>query len=351
MGLFNLGGPLEGLPRLRDCRRRRISSHDRTGGNKDYIFVRRGETAPLAAIMGAGCVKHIWVTIRCEDRWYLRKILLRMFWDGEEEPSVEAPIGDFFGIGHGVCYNFMSAPLQMSPQDGKGFNCWWPMPFAEGARIEVENQCDADVGAFYYYVDHEEYDELEEGLGRFHATWRRENPTKGISEAGMDNRTWMFIGENPRGEGNYVILEAEGRGHYVGCNVNVHNLRETTEFNWYGEGDDMIFIDGEEKPSIVGTGTEDYYGMSWCPTQEYCAPFHGLPLPGGPNWSGKATWYRYHILDPVHFRKSIRVTIEHGHANHRSDDYSSTAYWYQQEPHRSFWPMLPVEQRLPREEP
>ncbi len=351
MGLFNLGGSLEGLPRLRDCRRRRISSYDRTGGNKDYIVVRRGESAPLAVILDAGCVKHIWVTIRCEDRWYLRKILLRMFWDGEEEPSVEAPIGDFFGIGHGVCHNFISVPLQMSPQDGKGFNCWWPMPFSDGVRIEVENQCETDVGAFYYYVDYEEYDGLEEGLGRFHATWRRENPTDGLSEAGMDNRTWMFIGENPRGEGNYVILEAEGRGHYVGCNVNVHNLRETTEFNWYGEGDDMIFIDGEEEPSIIGTGTEDYYGMSWCPTQEYCAPFHGLPLPGGPNWSGKATWYRYHILDPVHFRKSIRVTIEHGHANHRSDDYSSTAYWYQEEPHKPFWSMLPVEQRLPREKP
>ncbi|UCH58065.1 MAG: DUF2961 domain-containing protein, partial [Candidatus Bathyarchaeota archaeon] len=145
------------------------------------------------------------------------------------------------------------------------------------------------------------------------------------------------------------ILEAEGRGHYVGCNMNVHNLRETKEFNWYGEGDDMIFIDGEKSPSIVGTGTEDYYCMSWCPTQEYCAPFHGLPLPGGSNWSGKVTWYRYHILDPVYFQKSNRVTIEHGHANHRSDDYSSTAYWYQTEPHRPFGPILPLEERLPRE--
>jgi len=89
--------------------------------------------------------------------------------------------------------------------------------------------------------------------------------------------------------------------------------------------------------------------MSWCPTQEYCAPFHGLPLPGGPNWSGKVTWYRYHILDPVYFRKSIRVTIEHGHANRRSDDYSSTAYWYQEEPHKTLRPLPPVEERLPRE--
>ncbi len=349
MSVLGTGGFLADLPRLRGCRRRRASSYDRTGGNRDYVVVPAGEVVTLAETEGAGCVRHIWVTIRSSEEWYLRKILLRMYWDGEKEPSVEVPIGDFFGIGHGVTHNYVSAPLQMSPQDGKGFNCWWPMPYGDGARIEVENQGTMNVESFYYYVDYEEHDGLEEGLGRFHAAWRRENPTDGISDEGMDNRTWMFIGENPDGAGNYLILEAEGRGHYVGCNVNVHNLRETEEFNWYGEGDDMIFIDGEEKPSLVGTGTEDYYGMSWCPTQEYCAPFHGLPLPGGENWSGKVTWYRFHILDPVCFEKSIRVTIEHGHANHRSDDYSSTAYWYQTEPHKPLWPILPVEERLPRE--
>lgn len=348
MGLFSLGG-LGDLPRLRDCRRRRASSHDRTGGNRDYVVIPEGATHPLAEIKGAGCIRHIWVTIRCQDRWYLRKILLRIYWDEEPEPSVEVPIGDFFGIGHGMTRNYVSAPLQMSPEDGRGFNCWWPMPFGDGARIEVENQCDDEVQALYYYIDYEEYDELEPGLGRFHATWHRENPTDGIPEEGLENREWMFGGENPDGAGNYVILEAEGKGHYVGCHVDLHNLRETGEFNWYGEGDDMIFIDGEPLPSIVGTGTEDYYGMAWCPTQEYCAPFHGLPLPGGPNWSGRVTWYRYHILDPIYFEKSIRVTIEHGHANRRSDDYSSTAYWYQTEPHRRLRPMLPVEQRLPRE--
>jgi hypothetical protein len=149
-----------------------------------------------------------------------------------------------------------------------------------------------------------------------------------------------------------VILEAEGKGHYVGCNMNVHNLRQTQRFNWYGEGDDMIFIDGEKLPSLIGTGTEDYYGMSWCPTQEYCAPYYGLPLPGSDkNWNGKVTWYRYHILDPIYFEKSIKVTIEHGHANKRSDDYSSTAYWYQTEPHKKFKVLPPVQERLPREKP
>ena len=340
---------LEGLPKLRSHKKRRVSSYDRTGGNKDYIVVPAGETAVLVEMEGAGKVNHIWVTIRSKEEWYLRKLVLRAYWDGEEEPSVEAPIGDFFGIGHGMHHNYVSAPMQMSPEDGKAFNSWWPMPYGDGARITLENQGDMECEAFYYYVDYEEREKPGEGLGRFHATWHRENPTEGISDEGMDNREWLFQGENPSGEGNYVLLEAEGKGHYVGCNVNVHNLRETEEFNWYGEGDDMIFIDGEEEPSIIGTGTEDYYGMSWCPTQEYCAPYHGLPLPGGKNWSGKVTWYRYHILDPVYFEKSIRVTIEHGHANHRSDDYCSTAYWYQAEPHKPLRPLPPVEKRLPRD--
>ena len=349
MDRLDLGGSLGNLPRLRDCRRRRTSSSDVTGGNNDFIVVPKASTAILAEIKGVGVIRHMWVTIRCKDRWYLRKILLRMFWDGEKNPSVEVPIGDFFGMGHGITRNFVSAPLQMSPENGKGFNCWWPMPFSAGARFEVENQCDTDVEAFYYYIDYEEHDGLDEDLGRFHAAWNRENPTEGIPEDGMSNREWLFGGVNLDGADNYVILEAEGRGHYVGCNVNVHNLRETWEFNWYGEGDDMIFIDGERLPSITGTGTEDFYGMSWCPTQEYCAPYHGLPLPSGPNWSGKITYYRYHVLDPIFFKKFIRVTIEHGHANRRSDDYSSTAYWYQTEPHKKFKPMLPVEKRIPRE--
>jgi hypothetical protein len=143
-------------------------------------------------------------------------------------------------------------------------------------------------------------------------------------------------------------LEATGRGHYVGCVLNIHNLRDTTEWNWYGEGDDMIFIDGEAwPPSLHGTGTEDYFNTAWCPTQTYHAPYHGITLPGGDNWGGQISLYRFHIEDPVPFERSIRVSIEHGHANKRSDDYSSVAYWYQAEPHEPF-DLAPVEQRAPR---
>ncbi len=122
-------------------------------------------------------------------------------------------------------------------------------------------------------------------------------------------------------------------------------------FNWYGEGDDMIFIDGEAwPPSLHGTGTEDYFNTAYAPAIKFDAPYHGVTLPGGPNWSGKISLYRFHIEDPIHFKRSIRVTIEHGHGNHRSDDYSSTAYWYQLEPHAPFPALPPVEQRLPRDD-
>jgi hypothetical protein len=342
---------LRDLPKIRNAKRKRVSSWDLTGGNDDRLHIEADEMRTIADIKGAGCITHIWITMDCKEKYFLRKVLLKMYWDGEREPSVEVPIGDFFGIGHGITKNFVSLPLTMSPQDGKAFNCFFPMPFSEGARIEVINECSKEELIFYYYVDYEEYDKLGEELGRFHAQWRRVNPCRGIPEAAMTNEDFQFGGKNLTGKDNYVILEAEGKGHYVGCSLNIHNLRETDKWNWYGEGDDMIFIDGEKwPPTLHGTGTEDYFNTAWCPNQEFSAPYHGIPLAGGPNWSGKITLYRFHIEDPICFEKSIRVTIEHGHANRRSDDYSSVAYWYQIEPHKKFPETLSVEKRLPRED-
>lgn len=345
------GSSLRELATLRNAKRKRISSYDRTGGNDDRISIAPGETVTIANIEGAGCITHIWMTMSCNEKWYLRKVVIRMYWDQEDEPSVEAPIGDFFGMGHGLHKNFSSLPLQMSPQDGRAMNCWFPMPFANGARIEVTNECSEHRLILYYYIDFEAYDCLPDDQARFHVQWRRQNPCDGISDEGMRNDEFQFGGKNTTGDGNYVILEAEGRGHYVGCHLDIHNLRFTNKWNWYGEGDDMIFIDGEPfPPSLHGTGTEDYFNTAWCPTQEVCTPYHGIILAGGPNWSGKITLYRYHIEDPIMFEKSIKVTIEHGHNNHRSDDYSSTAYWYQVEPHKPFPKLPPVEERLPRED-
>jgi D-arabinan exo alpha-(1,3)/(1,5)-arabinofuranosidase (non-reducing end) len=351
----DFGSSLRDLPRLRSGRRKRASSWDRSGGNDDRLIIEPGQTALLSEISGAGCVNHVWITAAIDgldalntEPDFLRKVLLKMYWDGENQPSVLVPLGDFFGVGHGRTANFVSSPIQMSPENGKSFNCFFHMPFADGARIEVISELQRERVLFYYYIDYEEFDELERSLGRFHAQWRRENPTDGVEQGKQSNEEFLFGGENIGGEGNYVILEAEGKGHYVGCLLNVHNLRETDEWNWYGEGDDMIFIDGEEwPPSLHGTGMEDYFNTAWSPRQEYYSPYHGITLGGRENWSGQISFYRFHIEDPVPFEKSIRVTIEHGHANKRSDDYSSVAYWYQTEPHRPF-SILPVEQRISR---
>ena len=347
------GTSLRDLARARPGRRRRASSWDRTGGNDDRLHIAPGGAATLFDAAGAGIITHIWVTTDCKEPDHLRKVVLRMYWDGEETPSVEVPLGDFFGMGHAKTRPFSTAPLSMSAEDGKASNCFFAMPFAAGARITASSDCADQEVLFYYYIDYEEHDRLDDDLLRFHAQWRRQNPCDGLAPgevAALTNEEYQFGGANIGGEGNYAILEASGRGHYVGCNLNVTNLRRTEQWNWYGEGDDMIWVDqdrGDWPPRLHGTGTEDYFNTAWCPSQVMSAPYQGIPLPGGPNWSGQISLYRLHLEDPVLFERNIRVTIEHGHDNRRSDDYSSTAYWYQTEPHAPFPALLPVGERLP----
>ena len=197
--------PLRGLAKLRDVRSRRFSSFDRTGGNDDRFHIQSGETVSIAEVDGAGIVTHIWCTIASESEHALRKIVLRAFWDGEENPSIECPLGDFFGSGHTQPSNFISLPLQMSPEDGRAFNCFFPMPFAAGMRMTITNECDEPV-LFYYYVDLELHDQLESGLGRFHAQWRREQP-KAMSDHGLLNEVYEFGGLN---------VDAKGELHHSG---------------------------------------------------------------------------------------------------------------------------------------
>ncbi|MGO4937616.1 glycoside hydrolase family 172 protein [Fundicoccus sp. Sow4_H7] len=346
----NLGSSMRDLYRVRNAKRKRYSSYDTTGGNRDYFKIYPGDVVDIAKIAGTGTITHIWMTMApleaVSEEYLHRKVVLRMYWDGEESPSVQAPIGDFFGLGHGITKNYVSAPLQMSPENGQSLNCFFPMPFSDGARIEIESNADTGI-KFYFYIDYEEYDHEIDSPLRFHAQWHRQL-TKGIDPNTVSSAYYSFGGKNTTGENNYVILEAEGKGHYVGCNMNIHNLHFTHDWNWYGEGDDMIFIDGESwPPSLHGTGMEDYFNTAWCPQEEQHAPYHGIILGGDPNWQGKISTYRYHIEDPIMFDESIKVTIEHGHNNHRSDDYSSTAYWYQTEPHKDFPIILPVDERLP----
>lgn len=404
MSVFK-GSPLGELARIRNVTTGRVSSWDRTGGNMDFLVIKPGEEVQIADISGAGCINHIWCTHACNQLHYLRRLVLLARWDDEEGYSIEVPLGDFFGMGHAQTVDFSSLPLQMSPQDGRGFNCWFPMPFSSRAEFFLRNEADVNAN-FYYYIDYELHDSIPDDMGRFHAQWHRENPTTGIDpadlpaivdelkaalagagvdvsafpEATLINMAYSFGGRNASAEGNYLVLDAEGMGHYVGCNINYDNLRDDAsmewpegwpwpmlpnterdqsldaralfmeKFNWYGEGDDMIFIDGEAwPPTMHGTGTEDYFNTAYCPAVKYDSPYHGLTLPGTANWGGKSSYYRFHIEDPIHFRKSLKVTIEHGHANHRADDMSSTAYWYQVEPHKPFPTLLPVGERLPRE--
>lgn len=345
-------GTLASLPRLRSYRSERSSSYDVSGGNSDWWTIGPGERRDILSSEQPGCVKHVWMTVGNDDA-FPRKLVIRAWWDDETDPSVEAPIGDFFGIGHGVIKNFVSLPLQMSPEDGRGMNCWWPMPF-DKARIEIHNECDGPVNV-YFYIDYERYDRPHDSdVARFHAQWRREAVTEGWLTERLNNENIQEIWQrrpNLSDADNYLLLEAEGAGVYVGCNLNVDCFQRQGN-DWYGEGDDMIVIDGEPwPPRLHGTGTEDYFCTAFGPSTEYCAPYHGITLySGNKSWpfKGKNSMYRFHIEDPVRFEKSIRVSIEHGHANKLSNDYSSTAYWYQLEPHKRFPSLLPVADRLPR---
>jgi hypothetical protein len=332
----------------KNVKRKRISSYDKTGANLDFVLINPNEKHVICDIQSAGIIKHIWMTLASSDLFYLRKALIHMWWDNEDNPSVECPIGDFFGVGHGKTVNFWSLPLSMGPEDGKGFNCWFPMPFSTRAKIEIDNESESQL-VCYFYIDYEEYYELDHKYGRFHVSWNRENPCKG-NDYKASRKIESFRKKNVNHNEDYLILEAEGGGSYVGCHLDIHNLYETEKHNWPGEGDDFIEIDDGES-ILYGTGTEDYFCGAWCPSQYYCSPYFGIPLPGGKNWSGKISYYRYHIEDPIYFHKNIKVKIEHGHANQRSDDFSSTAYWYQKEPHKPFKLILPVNERLPRQEP
>jgi hypothetical protein len=362
--------PLSGLPYVKDGRSARSSTWDRTGGNRDFTQVEAGATHVMADLTGAGVIEHIWMTTRCYSPQYLRKLVLEMFWDGEENPSVRAPLGDFFGTGHAACAHYVSLPLSMvfGPRRGpKGpfaaaMNSYFPMPFGSAARIQLRNESDQPVENLFYYVDYELTGETPPGdLGRFHAYYRQEKPCIKVTApdasqpGGPPPAPWELPGTNLTGEGNYVILDATGTGHYVGCVLSIDNFDASNQpYTWPGEGDDMIFIDGETwPPSLHGTGTEDYFNAAWgFPSGAYAGPYHGITLASSvQEHFGLWSMYRFHIEDPVRFRESIRVTIEHGHANDQGNDYSSVAYWYQLEPHAPHADLPPAGDRLPRRWP
>jgi len=334
---------LGSLPKLKDYVSKRASSWDRTGGNRDFIRIEPGETSTLAELDGPASIRHIWFTISHKSSKYLREMVLRIYWDGERNPSVECPVGDFFGLGHGMLSHFISLPLSVVTVRNSislrgGMNCFFPMPFNKKAKVTVTNESEERCNALYYYIDYQKYEHPLEDIGYFHAWWNMEE---------CQSQKYLLPSKkvNLDGKANYLILDAEGKGHYVGTVVSIFN----PESDWFGEGDDMIFIDGEKwPPSLHGTGTEDYFCGAWgYPCGKYDGLFHGITLAGDlMTWSGYWTMYRFHLEAPIAFKKSIRVTIEHGHANDKATVYSSVAYWYQTEPHKPFPSLPPKEVRV-----
>jgi hypothetical protein len=333
------------LARLRDYKARRSSSWDRTGGNGDAVPVDPGKQATLLDASGAGVVTHLWFTINSPDPMHLKNLVLRAWWDGESSPSIETPIGDFFGLGLGEYYTYQSALLAVAPM--KAMNAYFKMPFATSARLTVTNEGTIRTDNLYFAVDYVTLAALPDNLGRFHAQYRQAAPCKGWT----DNWTNEYSPDinnkkNLNGEGNYVFMEATGKGHFVGVTQAVLQNQD----QWFGEGDDMIFIDGDATPTINGTGTEDYYNGAWdFGGKEFANLHQGAPYIVDPERiGGRYCLYRWHTESPITFEKSIRVTIEHGHANHRSDNFYSTAFWYQTEPHAEFPALSKPQDRVPK---
>ena len=328
-------GPLADLERLQPGRTMRSSSSDIWNwkdGNSDARTILPGMTLTIADLEGPGRIQHIWNTIATEEPGASRLVVVRMYWDGEEKPSVEAPLGDFFVIGHGTDRAMQSLPVMVS-SEGRARNCYWPMPFGKSAKITVTNEGTKPVNAFYYYVDWQQLPSLPEKTPYFHASYRQEYPT------------------SP--DKNFLIADIEGRGQYVGTVLNVRQR----EGGWFGEGDDFFYIDGESVPSLRGTGTEDYFCDAWG-FLEFSGPFYGVPIFEHYRPNGLITAYRWHITDPVSFEKSLRLEIEHKGAAFdnqgnvrsgyevRTEDFASVAYWYQLEPHKAFPPLPSARDRL-----
>ena len=312
-----------------------------------------GATVTLAEMEGPGEINHIWITVDNKttdaDCFVLRDLVIRMYWDDEETPSVESPLGDFFCCGFGRECIVNSVPMAVVPS--RGFNCYFPMPFKKKAKITLENQHANKIPAFFYQVDYCLYDELPEDITYFHAQWRRER----LTEKQKD----------------YTILDGvKGKGHYVGTYIALTTL----ERYWWGEGEMKFYIDGDDEyPTICGTGTEDYFGGSWSfakqvdgktVEQNYNTPYLGYPYYSAhdelihnfyhnddcPPMRG---FYRWHIQDPICFDEDLRVTIQQIGVGYRGlferqDDVASVAYWYQTHPHAPFAPLMSKEDRWPR---
>jgi hypothetical protein len=340
----------------------RISCWDRTGANNDRTHTPPGKSLLMADIKGPGRITHIWMTQIAQ----YRDCLIKITWDNAPEPSVLCPLGDFFCLGHGMVNSFESALFTASTRFphhfdvGCALNCYVPMCFKERAVIELVNESDEEH-LQYFYVDYETLPGSEvEGRGYFHAEFRRNNPFGGFGHA-LTNGDVRWFGNKERcaWENNYVILETKGKGHYIGCNLSITNFKGT----WWGEGDDMIWIDGYKwPPDLHGTGGEDYLcqacGMDNVTFLRSGSSLHELDTSPDSQYAegrygyapdiigGYQTAYVFHLENAIRFHKEIKVTIECGHANNLANEISSVAYWYAEAPCAAIQPP-PARKRRP----
>jgi len=319
-GSIAVENPMVLLSKPKNYSAARISSYARNGGNLDTIYIPpTGEEITLAEINGPGAIVHIWTTYQGEGR----DLIIRMYWDGSDHPSVEAPIGDFFGVAMGLNAPMNSYPIQVS-SDGRARNCWWYMPFNKLAKITVSNSRspdsfkDKDAGIkLYFYIDYQIYSKPIKDITYFHCRFTETDPTE-------------------RGK-PVKLCEIEGEGHFVGI-VMGHRARTP---GWFGEGDDTITVDG--KVSFIGTGTEDYFCDAWG-FRVFSDLYHGVPVYEGREIGSRLSAYRFHIIDSIPFRRSFKFEIEHwpwfsSLPNTGREYYSATTFWYQKNIHK-VWPRL-----------
>lgn len=311
------------------------SSYDRTGGNEDSWRIAPGESKNVFESPGPGVITHIWFTIAAPSPHHLKELVLRMYWEDNSKPSVETPIGDFFGLNLGEYFLYQSAFLNCSSV--KALNCYFAMPFRRSARISVTNEGETPVEAFYSNIDYQRVPAVGDDALYFHAQYRQATPNQAVKFPPGQKEI------NLNGRRNFVFLETRGRGQVMGVTLGV--VQNSDE--WFGEGDEMIFIDDSAMPVINGTGTEDYFCGAWSfggreGAVAFANLYNGAPYIAAPELAGgRYCLYRWHADDPIAFEQSVKHTIEHGHANDRSDCFYSVAYWYQAEPYTDM-PVLPA---------
>ncbi|MFC1734643.1 glycoside hydrolase family 172 protein [Candidatus Hydrogenedentota bacterium] len=298
------------------------------------LTIPAGETVELTTLEGSGIVDELYLKLNAGNTDLLRLGLLRAYWDGLMRPGIDSPIGDFFG--NAFEFRPFKSLLTGLTENGEYYS-FFPMPFNTAAKLELVNDSEEELSDVEFRVVHRKTISHAENIGRFHAKWRREYcPEIECS------------GSNLTGEYNYTILDATGQGKYIGCSMNMVNNWP----RWWGEGDEMIFVDDDTwPPSHHGTGTEEYFNDAWGFHDGIC-PVSAAMLAGpegtgsGNRCYGPNALFTHHMANALPFSKRIRVTIEHGTENDKSNDYATTAYWYQKVPGRDIFIMPRPQERL-----